>query len=305
MVRLLLLIVMLLHLLHVFTLLVFLCWISNVLHLASIIVVELLEILLIWPDHHAWILTATTWLALTGEGHILMILLSNCSIWIISWLLHELVLWIQNVDVLQVLARLLKQLLLTLWPCTSKILMLSHLTLSFMSIFKMRLGASNWILLSVWRTHVHHLNLALWMIYSALLVTLSSINNLLATIWPLLALFHVARVYYLFLVTLQHLCWVSSNCTATSLFETKATCFWLRAQCDAILSFIYLVMHLACFVSAIHIETCGAANFIISVVMLHIHRVSTHSRLRLTLHLSIKLLKLIVLLLLLMISTDV
>ena len=304
MVRLLLLVVMLLHLLHVFTLLVFLCRISQVLHLASIIV-ELLEILLIWANHHAWILTTTAWLALTGKGHVLMILLSNCSVWIVSWWFHKLVLRIQNIDVLQVLTRLLKQLLLILWPCSSKILMLRHLALSFMSIFKMRLGASNWILLSVWRTHVHHLNLALWMVYCALLVTRSSINNLLTTIWPLLALFHVACVYYLFLVTLQHLSWVSSNCTAAPLFETKTTCFWLRAQCDTILSFVYLVVHLACFVSAIDIETRRTANFIVSVVMLHIHRVSTHRRLRLTSHLSIKLIKLIVLLLLLMISTDV
>ena len=174
-----------------------------------------------------------------------------------------------------------------------------------MPIFKMRLGPSYRILLSVWRTHVHHLNLALRMIYCTLLVTLGSINNLLTAIWPLLAMFHVTRVNYLFLVSLQHLCRVRRNCTTTPLFETKASSFWLRAQCDAILSFVYLVVHLASFVPAIDIETCGSANFIISVVVLHIHGVSTHGRLRLTLHLSVKLLKLIVLLLLLMISTDV
>lgn len=105
--RLLLLVVMLLYLLHVFTLFIFLCRISNVLHLASFNIVELLEILLTWSNHHAWILTATTWFTLTGEGHIFMILLSNSSIRIVSRLFHKLVLGIQNIDILEILARLL------------------------------------------------------------------------------------------------------------------------------------------------------------------------------------------------------
>ena len=105
--RLLLLVMMLLHLLNIFALFIFLCRISNVLHLASFNVVELLEILLTWTNHHAWILTATSWFSLTGEGHIFMILLCNSSIRIVSRWLHELVLGIQNIDVLEILAGLL------------------------------------------------------------------------------------------------------------------------------------------------------------------------------------------------------
>lgn len=99
MVRLLLLVVMLLHLLHILALLVFLCWICNILHLLVAVIVELLKILLVRTNHHGRILTTAS-LALTGEGHILMILLGKCCIWIISRLLYELVLWIQNIDVL-------------------------------------------------------------------------------------------------------------------------------------------------------------------------------------------------------------
>ena len=154
-----------------------------------------------------------------------MILLSNSSIRIVSRLFHKLVLGIQNIDILEILARLLQHLLLTLWTCSCKILVLCHLTLRLMPIFKMRLGPSYRILLSVRRTHVHHLNLALRMIYCTLLVTLGSINNLLTAIWPLLAMFHVSRVNYLFLVSLQHLCRVCRNCTTTPLFETKASSF--------------------------------------------------------------------------------
>ena len=119
MVRLLLLVVMLLYLLYVFTLLIFLSRVTNVLHLASIIVIELLEILLTWPNHHAWILTATTRLALAREGHILVILLSNCCIGIISRWLHKLILRIQDIDILEILAWLLEQLLLTLRSSSS------------------------------------------------------------------------------------------------------------------------------------------------------------------------------------------
>ena len=56
----LLLVMMLLHLLNIFALLVLLSRVCNILHLASIVVVELLEILLTWAYHHVWILTATT-----------------------------------------------------------------------------------------------------------------------------------------------------------------------------------------------------------------------------------------------------
>ena len=304
MVRLLLLIVMLLYLLNVFTLLIFLSWVTNVLHLASFIV-ELLEILLTWSNHHAWILTATTRLALARKGHILVILLSNCCIGIISRWFHKLILWIQDIDILEILTWLLEQLLLTLRSSSSEILMLCYLALCFMSIFEMRLRPGYRILLSVRRTHVHHLNLALWMVNCTLLVALCSINNLLTAIWPLLALFHIASVYYLFLVALENLSRMRRNRATTPLFETKPSSFWLRAQCDPILSFVYLMVHLACFVPAVNIETGRSTNFIVSVVVLHIHCVSTHCRLRLALHLSVKLIKLIVLLLLLMISTDV
>jgi hypothetical protein len=170
----------------------------------------------------------------------------------------------------------------------------------------MWLGASNRVLLPVrWAADIHHLNLTLRMIYGTLLITLGSINNLLTTIWSFLALLHVACIDDLFLVTLKNLCWVCRDCTTTPLLETKAARLRLWTQCDAVLSFVYLVVHLTCLIPTVNIETSGTWYFVICVVMLHIHCVSTHGRLRLTLHLSCELVELIVLLLLLMITTDV
>ena len=63
------------------------------------------------------------------------------------------------------------------------------------------------------------------MVYCTLLVALSSINNLLTTIWPLLALFHIASIYDLFLVALENLSRMRGNCTTTPLFETKPSSF--------------------------------------------------------------------------------
>ena len=170
----------------------------------------------------------------------------------------------------------------------------------------MGLGASNRVFLPVRWADIHHLNLTLRMIYCTLLITLGSINNLLTTIWPFLALLHVACIDNLFLVTLKHLCWVCRNCTTTPLLKTKSARLRLWTQCDAVLSFVYLMVHLPCLIPTIYIETCGTAYLVICVVMLHIHCVSTHARLWLTLHLSWELVELIVLLLLLlMITTDV
>ena len=99
---------------------------------------------------------------------------------------------------------------------------------------------------------------------------------------------------------------MSSNCTTASLFKAEAARFGLRTQCDTVLSFVNLVVHLTCLVPAIDIETRRIGDhLVVRVVMLHVHGVSTHRGLRLTLHLSIELIELIVLLLLLlMISTD-
>ena len=103
--RLLLLVVMLLHLLDILTLFILL---SRVSHLISFVVIELLKILIIGSaNHHTRILISTSCLALAREGHVFMILLSNGSIWIFRRF-QELVLRIQNIDILQILTRLLK-----------------------------------------------------------------------------------------------------------------------------------------------------------------------------------------------------
>ena len=64
---------------------------------------------------------------------------------------------------------------------------------------------------------------------------------------------------------------------AGPLLETDASVLGLGAQRDSILRLIDLVVHLARLVPTIDIHRTGpAADFVVSVVMLQIHRVSTH-----------------------------
>jgi len=81
---------------------------------------------------------------------------------------------------------------------------------------------------------------------------------------------------------------------AGPLLETDASMLGLSAQRDSILRLIDLVMHLTCFIPTVDIHRTGAtAHFVVSVVMLQIHRVSTHRRLGLRLHVSLELVELL------------
>ena len=161
--------------------------------------------------------------------------------------------------------------------------MLRYLTLSLMSVLEMCLLPCNGVFLPMWWIDIHHLNLTFWMINGSLLVTLSSINDFLTTVWPFLPLFHVASINYLLLVSLKNLGRVSGDSTTTSLFEAKASGFGLWAEGNSILCLVNLVLHLICFVSAVNIHTCRTTDLVKCIVMLHVHCISTHGRFGLTL----------------------
>ena len=68
----------------------------------------------------------------------------------------------------------------------------------------------------------------------------------------------------------------------------------LRAQCYSILCLINLVVHLTCLVSTVDIHGTGSTgNFIVRVVMLHVHGVSAHGGLGLSLHVPLELVELL------------
>lgn len=95
------------------------------------------------------------------------------------------------------------------------------------------------------------------MINCSLLVTLSRIiYNFLTAIGALVPLLCVSRINNLFLISLKHLRGMSSYCATTSLLKAKATAMLLLgAERDAatMLSLIYLLVHLACFVPTVDI----------------------------------------------------
>lgn len=168
--------------------------------------VELLKILWCLADNHtrAGVMIASSF-GLVGQGHVFMVLFCNCRIGVVSRGFHELVLRIQNVDILEILTRLLNQSWLALRPTSSEIGMLGNLALCFMSILEVRLGACNTVFRLVRWIHIDHLYLAFRMADGSLLV-LTGTAYFLAAIGPFLPLLQVASVYYLLLISLEDLC---------------------------------------------------------------------------------------------------
>ena len=101
-------------------------------------------------------------------------------------------------------------------------------------------------------------------------------------------LIRVVQHFWTGVVTLQN------HSTTRSLLETDASMLGLGTQGYSILCLINLVVHLASLISTINIHGAGAtANFIVSIVMLQIHGISTHSWLGLRLHVPLKLVELL------------
>ena len=192
-------------------------------------IIIICSILLSWINHQTRLLTITDSFALPRQWHILMILFSKCLIsCIITLRFHKLILWVQNIDVLEILARLLNHSLLTLRTGHCKTLVLNQLTLCLMTVFKMRFWPSDRVLLPLRRANIHHLNLTLGMINCSLLVTLRRIiYNFLTAIGALVPLLGVSRINNLFLISLKHLRGMSSYCATTSLLKAKAAAMFL------------------------------------------------------------------------------
>lgn len=168
---------------------------------------ELLKILRSLTDHHAraWVMTATTAFGLVRQRHVLVVLLRYSCIRVVRRRLHELVLRIQYVDVLQVLSGLLEQRGLTLGSTASEIGVLCNLALRLVPVLEVGLGPGDAVLGLMRRVQIHHLDLTLGMVDGALFVALACCHNFLAAVRPFLPLLQVSCVYDLLLVTLENL----------------------------------------------------------------------------------------------------